>query len=129
MAKVKSAISGEYVVTVKESGSIEVFRIFDNVKASLRECAQEVGFAYDTNWTTRQFGNKLIKEYGEDDRAEIGGYFIHRLPSGTIESYRIFDNTKGALREIANSIGFAYDPNWNTRQFGNKIVDYINEHK
>lgn len=129
MAKVKSAISGEYVVTVKESGSIEVYRIFDNVLASLRECAQEVGFTYDPKWTTRQFGSKLIKQYGEEDEAQIGSYFIHRLPSGSIETYRTFDNTKGALREIADSIGFAYDPDWNTRQFGSKIVDYINENK
>lgn len=129
MAKIKSAISGEYVVSVQESGSITVFRIFDNVKASLREAANEVGFAYDTDWTTRQFGAKLIKAYGMGDEAQVGNYFIHRLPSGSIETYRTFDNTKGALREIAEKIGFSYNPDWTTRQFGSKLVDYINEHK
>ena len=56
----KSAITGEYVVTVLESGSIEVYRIYDNVKGALREIAEKEGFEYDANWTTRQFGSKLI---------------------------------------------------------------------
>ena len=56
----KSAITGEYVVTVLESGSIEVYRIYDNVKGALREIAEKEEFEYDANWTTRQFGSKLI---------------------------------------------------------------------
>ena len=46
MAK-KSAISGEYIVQVEDSGSVVVFRIFDNVKASLREVAEAKAFEYD----------------------------------------------------------------------------------
>ncbi|MCR4812906.1 MAG: leucine-rich repeat domain-containing protein [Bacteroidales bacterium] len=38
-----------------------------------------------------------------------------------------FDNTKGALREISAEVGFEYDPNWNTQQFGSKLVDFINK--
>ena len=64
MAK-KSAISGEYIVTVEDSGSIRVLKIYDNVKGSLRECAEAKGFAYDPNWTTRQFGSKLIEDFDE----------------------------------------------------------------
>ena len=126
MAK-KSAISGEYIITVEDSGSIRVCKIFDNVKGSLRECAQTVGFEYDPNWTTRQFGSKLIKEYGDGKISEIGEYTITKRDSGSIESYRVYDNTKGALREIAESIGFEFDPNWTTRQFGSKLVDEINK--
>lgn len=59
MAK-KSVITGEYIVSVLESGSIEVYRIYDNVKGALREIAEKEGFEYDSNWTTRQFGAKLI---------------------------------------------------------------------
>lgn len=126
MAK-KSAISGEYIITVEDSGTIRVCKIFDNVKGSLRECAQTVGFEYDPNWTTQQFGSKLIKEYGDGKIAEIGEYTITKRDSGSIESYRVYDNTKGALREIAESIGFEFDPNWTTRQFGSKLVDEINK--
>ena len=126
MAK-KSAISGEYIVTVEDSGSIKVCKIFDNVKGSLRECAQTAAFKYDPDWTTRQFGNKLIKEYGDGNMAEIGEYMVVKRDSGSIETYRNYDNTKGALREIAESIGFEFDPNWNTRQFGSKLVDFINK--
>jgi hypothetical protein len=59
MAK-KSAIAGEYILSVLDSGSIEVYRIYDNVKGALREVAEKEGFEYDTNWTTRQLGSKLI---------------------------------------------------------------------
>lgn len=59
MAK-KIAETGEYVISVEESGSIKVYRNYDNVIAALREIAEQEGFDYDPKWTTRQFGNKLI---------------------------------------------------------------------
>lgn len=59
MAK-KSAISGEYIVTVEDSGSIVVHRVYDNTKGALREIAEKIGFEYDKEWTTRQFGSKLV---------------------------------------------------------------------
>lgn len=129
MAKEKSAISGEYVVNVSSSGSIEVYRIFDNVKGALREIAGIKGFEVDPKWNTRQFGKKLINVYGEGESAQIGNYYINRLPSGSIETYRTYENTKGALREISEKIGFEYDTAWTTRQFGSKLVDYLNSNK
>lgn len=128
MAK-KSAISGEYIVTVEDSGSIRVLKIYDNVKGSLRECAEAKGFAYDPNWTTRQFGSKIIKEFGEGNEATIGEYTIVKRDSGSIETYRTYENTKGALREIAENINFTFDPDWTTRQFGSKLVDFIEANK
>ncbi len=128
MAK-KSAISGEYIITVEDSGSIRVLKIYDNVKGSLRECAEAKGFAYDIDWTTRQFGSKLIKEFGEDNEATIGEYTIVKRDNGSIETYRTYENTKGALREIAEATGFTFEPEWTTRQFGSKLVDFVNANK
>ena len=128
MAK-KSAISGEYVITVEDSGSIRVCKIFDNVKGSLRECAEAKNFQYDPNWNTRTFGAKLIKEFGEGNQAEIGEYTIVKRDSGSIETYRIYANTKGALREIAAKVGFTINESSNTRQNGSKLVDFINSGK
>ena len=124
MAK-KSAISGEYIIQVEDSGSVVVYRIFDNVKASLREAAAVKGFEYDTEWNTRQFGKKLCKEYGDGTSATIGDYVIRVKEDGGIETYRTYENTKGALREIAEKVGFTYDTEWNTRQFGNKLIDAL----
>ena len=59
MAK-KSVIAGEYILSVLDSGSIEIYRIYDNVKGALREVTEKEGFEYDANWTTRQLGSKLI---------------------------------------------------------------------
>ena len=58
-----------------------------------------------------------------------GEYVVSVLGSGSIEIYRIYDNVKGALREIAEKEGFEYDPAWNTRQFGSKLVDFLTEKK
>ena len=38
----------------------------------------------------------------------------------------VFDNTKAALREIADQAGFAYEKAWTTQQFGSKLVDFLN---
>ena len=125
MAK-KSAISGEYIVTVEDSGSIRVCKIADNAKGAMRECADAKGFEYDPNWTTRQFGSQLIKEFGDGNMAEIGEFTITKLSSGSIETFQVFQNSKGALREIAENVGFEYDKGWTTQQLGNKLVDFLN---
>ena len=122
----KSTISGEYMIGVKENNSIEVFRVYDNTKGALREVAEQEGFEYDPNWNTRQFGAKLCKQFGDGRQATLGCYNIYILDTETVEVYRTYDNTKGALREIAEKIGFEVDPKWNTQQFGSKLVDFIN---
>lgn len=121
----KSAVCGEYLISQDKSGSINVLRKYDNVIASLRAIADEIGFEYDSNWTTRQFGSKIIKEYGENGIAQVGEYGVQVLSSGSIESFKMYANTKGALREIAEQIGFDYDDSWNTRQFGLKLIDAL----
>lgn len=128
MAK-KSAISGEYIITVEDSGTVRVCKIYDNVKSSLRECAEAKNFEYDPAWTTRQFGSKLIKEFGEGNQAEIGEYTVVKRDSGTIETYRTYANTLGALREIAANVGFEINEKSNTRNNGSKLVDFINASK
>jgi len=65
MAK-KIVESGEYVVSIEDNGSIKVYRDYDNVKGALREIAEKVGFEYDNDWTTRQFGAKLIAHLNKD---------------------------------------------------------------
>ncbi|MBO7054233.1 MAG: hypothetical protein J6W37_02475 [Bacteroidales bacterium] len=121
----KTAIIGEYVISVEDSGSIQVYRNFENVKASLREVAELKKIEYDPNWNTRQFGKKLCTEFGDGKSAEIGEYYINVKDDGGIKTFKIYDNTKGALREIAEGIGFQYDQEWTTRQFGNKLIDAL----
>lgn len=123
---IKSAISGEYIITQEDNGSIRVCQIFDNVKGSLREAAKAAGFNYDPNWTTRQFGEKLIKAYGDGQTAEVGEYTIIKRDSGSIESYRVHGNTIAVLRKIAAENEFKTEPTWNTRTLGSKLIDYVN---
>ena len=128
MAK-KSAISGEYIITVEDSNAGRVCKIAENVKGAMRECAEKNGMEYDPNWTTRQFGAKLIKQFGEGNLAEVGEFTITKRESGSFEIYQVFGNTKAALREISEKIGFEYDPKWNTQNFASKLVDFINSNK
>lgn len=128
MAK-KSAIAGEYIITVEDSGTVRVCKIYDNVKGSLREIAEQKGFEYDPQWTTQQFGSRIVKEFGDGKMAEIGEYVVTRRESGKIETYRTYANTLGALREIAAEVGFEINEKSNTRQNGSKLVDFINAGK
>lgn len=121
----KKAVYKEYLIYQDNSGSIKVLRRFSNVIASLRAIADAVGFDYDSNWTTRQFGSKLIKEYGDQGIAQFGEYGVRVLSNGSIDSFKLYANTKGALREIAEEVGMAYDNNWTTRQFGSKLIDAL----
>ena len=56
----KSAISGDFVISVEENGSIAAYKFYCNTKEALREVAKQEGFELDPKWTTRQCGNKLI---------------------------------------------------------------------
>lgn len=122
----KSAISGEYIIQKEDSGSIVVYRIYDNTKGALREIAEEKNFQYDTNWTTRQFGNKICKEFCDGKQAVVGCYNVCVQDSGSIEVFRTYENTKVALREIAGNVGFEFDTNWTTQQLGSKLIDFVN---
>ncbi|MDE6466254.1 MAG: hypothetical protein K2L44_06070, partial [Duncaniella sp.] len=63
MAK-KSAISGEYIITVEDSGTVRVCKIYDNVIGSLREIAATKNFEVNPNWKTREFGRRNGREFG-----------------------------------------------------------------
>lgn len=125
MAK-KTATCGEYVITVKDDGAIEVYRIYDNVKGALREIAASQNFEYDSQWTTQQFGAKIVKEYGDGKMANVGNYVVTKDEKNHIEVFRTYENTKEALREISEKTGFGYEASWTTRQFGSKLVDFVN---
>ena len=128
MAK-KSAISGEYIITVEDSGTVRVCKIYDNVIGSLREIAALKGFEIDPKWNTQETGRRIVKEFGNGTMAEIGEYVVNRLGSGKIETYRTYANTMGALREIAANVGFEINEKSNTRNNGSKLVDFINANK
>ncbi len=128
MAK-KSAISGEYIITVEDSGTVRVCKIYDNVLGSLREIAETKNFKIDPMWNTQETGRRLVKEFGDGKMAEIGEYVVTRRDTGKIETYRTYANTMGALREIAAAVGFEINEKSNTRQNGSKLVDFINANK
>lgn len=127
MAIKKSAYSQPYFIVEEENGSIKVYNFFENVKESLRKIAEIKSFAYDSSWTTRQFGSKICKEFGDGKVANINNYVVLVKDSGEIVTFMEYDNTKGALREVSEKIGFTFDSNWTTRQFGHKLIETLNK--
>lgn len=125
----KSAISGEYIITIEDSGTVRVCKIYNNVIGSLREIAATRNFEVDPKWNTQDLGRKIVKEFGDGSVAEIGEYVVTRRSNGKIETYRTYANTLGALREIAGLVGFEINEKSNTRQNGSKLVDFINAGK
>lgn len=57
---------------------------------------------------------------------------IEIAESGTVSVYdngTLCENSKKALCEIAEQVGFVMQENWNTRQMGRKLVDFLNDGK
>lgn len=118
----------KFVIKQADDKSITVFQEYSNTLESLRQIAEELGFEYDPKWTTRQFGNKLVKEFGNEKGFVFSGNNgVRILESGSVDSYSWYQNTMEGLRTIADKCGFKLDPKWNTRTFGAKLIDYIEQ--
>jgi len=52
-------------------------------------------------------------------------YIVVRFENNSIDVYNRYGKAKEALREIAKEHLFEYNPDWNTRQFGKKLIDAI----
>lgn len=61
--------------------------------------------------------------------ASANGFVVGILPDSKVvvtKGGAPCDNAKGALREVAEAVGFTIDAKWNTQQLGSKLVDFIN---
>ena len=56
--------------------------------------------------------------------AKHGNFVIQQAENDSVSI--ICDNTRQALRDIANEIGMEFDPEWNTRYFGHRLINFIN---
>ena len=59
MAK-KSAICGEFVITINDNDSITVNKIYKSTMAALKEIAAANGFEMSPNWNTQYFGSVFV---------------------------------------------------------------------
>ena len=128
MAK-KSVTAGEYVIEIADNGRVDVLRVFRNAKAIMCDIANKNNFAIAENWTTRELGRNLVKEFGDGETAHFDDITVHRLESGSIEVYQECKPVKPELRKIADMMGYPYEEKWTTQDLGSKLVNYLTEHK
>ena len=129
MAK-KSAICGEFVITINDNNSVTVNKIYKSTKAALREIAAANGFEVSPDWTTQELGRKLLSQFcNREKNGVIGEYSIEREANQRINVIRTFGNTKEGIRQCADSINFVYEKDWNTQYFGNVLINYIENNK
>ena len=126
MAK-KSEIIGEYILTINDDNSVNVSMIPDNTKEELRKIAKKNNIAYDDKLTTHQLGALILKELGKkgENTLTFGEYEIEKEPGGRINLLKTYGNTKEGLRHISDEIGFEYNMEWNTQQFGRSLMNFI----
>ena len=130
MAK-KSVIIGEYVVTIEDTGTVSVSQIYKSTMQAMREMAALKGMEVPSNWNNHFLGKKLLDTYcGPGAQSGvIGEYSIERQSNGHIDVIRTFSNTIESLRLISDLIGYKYSEKWNTRTFGDKLVEYVEANK
>lgn len=130
MAK-NSEIIGEYIVTIDDNNSVSVSRIPDNTKATLRKIWEDSGKgAAPERWTTHDLGRHILNELCDGAKsATIGDYTIEREANNRINVLRNYKVAKEGLRDCAESIGFPYEKEWDTQNFGRRLVNYAQTHK
>lgn len=121
------AITEEYIVVRYEDDSICVYNRYGNAKEALRKIANEHGFEYDPNWTTRQLGKKLIDALGDGAPAIADNdYIVYIDANGTVICGERFEgDTKEGLRTIAEKYNISYEKGWNTHQFGRNVIEHL----
>ena len=124
MAK-KSEIIGEFIVTIDDNNSVSVSRIYKSTMAALREIASLKEIEVLKTWTPQHLGRLLLKQFcnGEKEGA-IGEYTIEREDNNRINVIRTYKVVKDGLKECAESIDFPYEKEWNTQNFGRRLVIY-----
>ena len=117
----------DFIVAVYDNNSVDVYHRYDNAKGALREIADEYGFEYDKDWTTRQFGKKLIDAVGNGNPAIADDtYCVYVDASGSIICGNKYEgSTKEGLRTVAKKYKIAYEVSWNTQQFGRKVIEAL----
>ena len=113
------------LIRVKE-GRVTIYRVHptDSVKATLRELSEQHGFDYQTEWNTRNFGAKLIADFGGKAEALIGSYLIRKIEGGAIEVYRICDEVKNELIRISQELGI--DTSGSLVELAQNIIAEVN---
>lgn len=122
----KVAFADGFSVTVGDSGSVRVGRLCDDAEGPLREIAASQNMAAATDDDASLLGKKIVDDLGDGGQAEIGAYTVVRDDEGGIRVYRVCDNTKEALRTLSAEVGFGFDNGWTTRQFGSKLMSFLN---
>ncbi len=121
-----SARLQNFEVSILENGSVEVYVADGGNKPLLRDLAEQAGFRLQENWNTRQCGKYLVEFVNPSAKeAVIGNFLVSVKEDGGIDITVANGKTKHVLRQLAETVGFEYQEDWNTRQFGKFLIDLL----
>lgn len=123
----KSIATKNHIIVIFDNNSVVVYNKANVVKHELQKIAEANNFEYDKKWTTRQLGNKLIKEFGDDKNTfATEDFCVYKEESGSIVcGTKHPESAKEGLREIANEKGIPFEDSWNTQTFGRKMYEAL----
>lgn len=122
-----SAIIGEFIVTINDGNSISVHRIYKSTKGAMTRIAEAHNINVPEGTNTQQLGRILLRELCDDQTTGLidGEYEIEREKNGRINLLHKYKVAKDGLRACSDTIGFNYDPKWNTQTFGRKLIEFV----
>lgn len=133
----KSATTDSYAISQDENGTISVYKRMENME-DVREVLGALAEDKHINVSPKLDTTSFIEKIGEalkEDTWVSGNYLVQSFGSGDqygngsyiVDVYQLCGNSKSALRDIAEKEKLEYDSVWNTRMFGSKLIDMINE--
>jgi len=120
---------GDYVIESDEKGSISVTKggmTCNNAKGALREIAQLVNFEVDPDWTSRQFGSKLMKFISECECVPQTNVLKETQTSNKQEKSSSEKQESSEQPYVADGIDNSEEFNQSLRSFYNEWRSYSN---
>ncbi|MDE6370520.1 MAG: hypothetical protein K2K92_03410, partial [Duncaniella sp.] len=99
-------------------------RCLNHLRKALKEAGEKVPMTATAEDLISLLARKFSKPNGVTNTAIVGSWLIDSY-NNTTDLFESVENTKAALRTIAESLKMPVDSGWNTQTFGKRIVECL----
>lgn len=116
-------------VTILPNNSVKVFQVVQGrdrasclnpIRKALKDAGESVPMTASAEDLITLIGKKFSKQTGIYNNAVVGDWMVDYR-----DLFKKVDNTKEALRVIAETLKMPVDSTWNTQTFGKKVVEAL----